>query len=104
MGDNNKPPKSDDDTKTTASERLSQVKGHLGTGTKAARKRRSVRSTKDDLPEDYSDILGQLKTLRTMAATPDVTNRGYVRQKQAGKLWVRERVCLGPMYTITVSS
>jgi acetyl-CoA carboxylase carboxyltransferase component len=27
-----------------------------------------------------------------IAATPDANNRGYVRQKQAGKLWVRERV------------
>jgi acetyl-CoA carboxylase carboxyltransferase component len=31
-------------------------------------------------------------TLRKIAATPHTNNRGYVRQKQAGKLWVRERV------------
>jgi len=30
--------------------------------------------------------------VRRISATPDPTNRGYVRQKQAGKLWVRERV------------
>jgi hypothetical protein len=47
---------------------------------------------KTTLPADYSDILTQLSTLRSIAATPDPTNRGYIRQKQAGKLWVRERI------------
>ncbi|KAJ1331650.1 methylmalonyl-CoA decarboxylase subunit alpha [Microdochium nivale] len=46
----------------------------------------------EQLPADHSDILGQLDALRKMAATPDPTHRGYVHQKQAGKLWVRERV------------
>ncbi|KAK5239158.1 hypothetical protein LTR40_014786, partial [Exophiala xenobiotica] len=27
-----------------------------------------------------------------MAHTPDLSNRGYVRQKREGKLWVRERL------------
>lgn len=73
--------------KATPTERLSQVAGHV-----APKKARKARKTKDELPADYSDILGALNTLRMIANTPDTTNKGYVRQKQAGKLWVRERV------------
>ncbi|KAF8861257.1 propionyl-CoA carboxylase-like protein [Acephala macrosclerotiorum] len=68
-------------------ERLSQVASHVA----PVKKRRAAKS-KDEPPADYSDILGQLQSLRTMANTPDTKNKGYVRQKQAGKLWVRERV------------
>jgi acetyl-CoA carboxylase carboxyltransferase component len=70
----------------TAKGRLSQVASHV-----TSKARRSDRA-KNELPADYSDILGQLDTLRTIANTPDTMNRGYVRQKQAGKLWVRDRV------------
>lgn len=59
------------------------------------RRRKSASSTgAADPPADYGDILGQVRTLRRMAsATPDPAQRaGYARQKQAGKLWVRERV------------
>ncbi|PVH74326.1 ClpP/crotonase [Cadophora sp. DSE1049] len=73
-------------SKTGASERLSQVAGHV-----APRKRRAAKA-KNELPADYSDILGQLESLKTIARSPDTKNKGYVRQKQAGKLWVRERV------------
>ncbi|TVY41781.1 Propionyl-CoA carboxylase, carboxyltransferase subunit [Lachnellula occidentalis] len=74
----------------SASERLSQVAAHVAP-VPAARKPRASK-TKDELPADYSDILSQLNTLQTIASTPDPSNKGYVRQKQAGKLWVRERV------------
>jgi acetyl-CoA carboxylase carboxyltransferase component len=74
-------------TRQKPSERLSQVAGHV-----APVKKRRASSPKDDIPADYSDILGQLQSLRTIASTPDTKNKGYVRQKQAGKLWVRERV------------
>ncbi|KAE8443636.1 hypothetical protein EG329_001494 [Mollisiaceae sp. DMI_Dod_QoI] len=80
----------DNDGKSTQkkpSERLSQVANHV-----APVKRRRPEKSKDELPADYSDILGQLESLKTIASTPDTNNRGYVRQKQAGKLWVRERV------------
>jgi acetyl-CoA carboxylase carboxyltransferase component len=82
----------DNDTKSPSplinpSQRLSQLAGHV-----AAPKKRRAAKTKDEPPADYSDILSQLDTLRTIANTPDAKNRGYVRQKQAGKLWVRERV------------
>ena len=69
-----------------ANERLNQVKEHIKP---SGRRKKSV---DDGLPADYSDILGQIATLKKIAATPDTTARGYVRQKQAGKLWVRERV------------
>ena len=84
MADDN-PSKASSNT-ANSSQRLSQVAGHV-----APKKRRALR-TKETLPADYSDILGQLDSLRTIANTPDTKNKGYVRQKQAGKLWVRERV------------
>ncbi|KAL5433451.1 hypothetical protein PMIN07_009792 [Paraphaeosphaeria minitans] len=72
-----------------ARERLKQISSHIEPNTQKKRRRRKPDS---DLPADYSDILGQVAALRKIAATPDPNNRGYVRQKQAGKLWVRERV------------
>lgn len=72
--------------KSSPSERISQVAAHV-----APRKRR-VAKAKNALPADYCDVLGQIESLRTIASTPDTKNKGYVRQKQAGKLWVRERV------------
>src|SRR5437667_7019088 len=86
---------SDDDNSTaSAAKRLSQVSNHISGNQSEKHKKRSLRKKKeeDDLPADYSDILGQLDSLRQMAATPDLANRGYVRQKEAGKLWVRERI------------
>jgi hypothetical protein len=81
------------DASTTPSDsakaRLAQVSEHIAPNTPKRRRRKAADS---DLPADYSDILGQIATLRKSAATPDTSNRGYLRQKQAGKLWVRERV------------
>lgn len=73
--------------KDNANDRLNQVTSHL-----TPSKKRRVQKSKDNLPADYSDILGQLDFLRKIASTPDTTHAGYIRQKQAGKLWVRERV------------
>ncbi|KAL4764564.1 acyl-CoA carboxylase subunit beta [Aspergillus foveolatus] len=64
----------DDHTTASAKKRLRQVSSHL------------------NLPPDYADVREQIETLRTIAATPDLSRRGYVRQKQSGKLWVRERL------------
>ena len=89
-------PSSSKDQTTTAAERVAQVNDHLNQPSSqqqpnTARRRRKQK--KDDaLPADWSDVLGQLSTLRTLAATPDTSRTGYIRQKQAGKLWVRERV------------
>ena len=77
---------------SSAAERLAQVSNHVSQTSPNTQKRRKRKGAQSDLPADYSDILGQIATLRKIAATPDPNNRGYVRQKQAGILWVRERV------------
>lgn len=83
-------PRNDTDT---AKSRLTQVNNHIIADSNISKRRRARAKGADaDVPADYSDILGQIATLRKLAATPDPNNRGYVRQKQAGKLWVRERV------------
>lgn len=77
--------------KHTATERLNQVSSHISPDqpqtTKPSSKKASSR-----LPADHSDVLGQIAALKAIAAKPDPQHRGYVRQKQAGKLWVRERI------------
>ncbi|PPJ52667.1 hypothetical protein CBER1_10896 [Cercospora berteroae] len=96
----------------TAASRANQVSEHLssslneknsdsqdqkrGAATEktSTRRRRKVKKEDDDLPADYSDILGHLTKLRTLANIPDLSRRGYVRPKQDGKLWVRERINL----------
>ncbi|KAE8824075.1 hypothetical protein HRS9139_09257 [Pyrenophora teres f. teres] len=52
----------------------------------------SPKSAPTSLQTSLGDEGRRIATLRNIAATPDTSNRGYVRQKQAGKLWVRERV------------
>lgn len=59
-------------------------------GKKAAK--RTKRGDKNAPPADWSDILGQVADVKQIAETPPTSRRGYVRQKQAGKLWVRERI------------
>lgn len=79
----------------SAAARVAQLSDHVSPkqdGQEANSGKRRHKAKQSDLPSDYSDILGQLKTLRKIAATPDVQKTGYVRQKEAGKLWVRERV------------
>ncbi|KLJ11270.1 propionyl-CoA carboxylase beta chain [Blastomyces silverae] len=76
-------------SKNQATNRLNQLSSHIsGNNLKSKKSKKSASA----LPADYSDVLGQIETLRTLAATPDLQNRGYIRQKQAGKLWVRERI------------
>lgn len=75
--------------KDTATSRVGQVAEHLSPPNSGRRRRRA---TQDDLPADYSDILGQLDTLKKKAATPNAESRGYINHKRAGKLWVRERI------------
>ncbi|KAF2732520.1 ClpP/crotonase [Polyplosphaeria fusca] len=87
------PPSKRGPSSTSAQSRLAQVSKHIAPDAVAKpKKRRRKPRDSDDLPADYSDILSQISALRKIAATPDPNNRGYVRQKQAGKLWVRERV------------
>lgn len=88
----------------TASNRLDQLNSHVSSGQgdpEAANTRRARRPKRPkpkssdpsaDLPADYSDILGNIAKLQSIAQTPDPNNRGYIRQKTAGKLWARERI------------
>ncbi|KAI0481286.1 ClpP/crotonase [Xylariaceae sp. FL0804] len=92
----------DDSSARKARERVEQVSSHLAglkpqNGNKQApnpgkRRRGRKPSATPGPPADYSDRLGQIATLERMARTPDVNHRGYRRQKEAGKLWVHERV------------
>ena len=79
-----------------ATSRAVQVSKHLTPqqDSKADSGRRRRKAKDDELPADYSDLLGQMKTMRQIANTPDLNRTGYVRQKEAGKLWVRERIDL----------
>lgn len=81
-------------TTTTAQDRVALISDHLDAKAQpfSSRRRSKKKSADDTLPADYSDILGQIRTLRSIAATPEKNNSGYIRQKAAGKLWVRERV------------
>lgn len=82
-------------TAKTASARLDQITSHVSVDAKPQPNQPKKRKSKDPsslLPADYSDVLSQVETLRKFAATPDPKNRGYMRQKKAGKLWVRERI------------
>ncbi|KAJ5624966.1 hypothetical protein N7510_001275 [Penicillium lagena] len=80
-------------SKDQATERLNQVSSHIAPSTEKPQKIKSnSKAAASRLPADYSDVLGQIATLRAIAAKPDPNHRGYVRQKQAGKLWVRERI------------
>lgn len=84
------PPKG---SKDQATERLNQVSSHISPSTEKPQKiKANSQAAAFRLPADYSDVLGQIATLRAIAAKPDPNHRGYVRQKQAGKLWVRERI------------
>ncbi|KAK3680707.1 hypothetical protein LTR37_021096 [Vermiconidia calcicola] len=79
-----------------ASSRAAQVSNHLPQqhDDKPNTGRRRRKAKEDELPADYSDLLGQMKTMRKIANTPDPSRTGYVRQKENGKLWVRERIHL----------
>lgn len=72
-------------------DRVNQIKSHLSPPASKNEPKQDPRKT-TPLPSDHSDVLGQIAELRAIARTPDHTHRGYFRQKQAGKLWVRERI------------
>ncbi|KAJ5947852.1 hypothetical protein N7466_000867 [Penicillium verhagenii] len=80
--------------KNQATQRLNQVSSHISPpkSDKAASPKSKTKNIGSRLPADHSDVLNQISELRKIAATPDPNSRGYVRQKQAGKLWVRERI------------
>ncbi|KAI8987193.1 carboxyl transferase [Pilobolus umbonatus] len=51
-------------------------------------------SYKDEALEksEWKDTLLELKKRQAQNTIPDVNDRGYIRQKTTGKLWVRERI------------
>ena len=85
---------------SVATKRLSQVAGHVSEAaansssppTANRKTGRSKISRNAGAPADYSDVLSNLQKLKEIAHTPDLSNRGYIRQKREGKLWVRERL------------
>ena len=93
----------------SAASRLDQISSHLSSSPNpqddppnqnpsqsakpnSSKPRRKPRSQIEALPPDYADVLSSISTLRSIASNPDPKNRGYSRQKLAGKLWVRERI------------
>ncbi len=79
-----------DGVQARATTRLNQISSHInGTAVNATptKKKRAPA-----LPADYSDILSQLTSLKDIAKNPNANLRRYNRQKEAGKLWVRERI------------
>ena len=82
-------------TSEKAAARVNQVSEHLSEqdeSNQSNTSKRRRRAKGDELPADYSDILGHLKKLQEIADTPNHQRTGYVKQKEAGKLWVRERI------------
>lgn len=84
-----------------ASSRAGQINDHLSSSNDSSSKdskstsgRRKRAGKKDDLPADYSDLLGQMDTMRKWARNPSSDHSGYRRQKESGKLHVRERIAL----------
>lgn len=76
--------KKGDGSSQVATERLNKLSSHI--------KPKPKSKNASHLPADSSDVLSQINTLRDIASTPNPKYRGYIRQKQAGKLWVRERI------------
>ncbi|KAK3670667.1 hypothetical protein LTR78_009502 [Recurvomyces mirabilis] len=80
------------DAKEKAASRAAQVSEHLDASKQGSGRRRRRKAQDDALPADYSDVLGQLQKLRDFAANPDTSKTGYIRHREAGKLWVRDRI------------
>ncbi|OAP56373.1 propionyl-CoA carboxylase beta chain [Fonsecaea erecta] len=81
-----------DDTakgKTKANARLDQIQQQVS-GKPNARRPKKTKSSEG--PADWSDVLAELDQVRKLAQTPKTNTTGYIRHKEAGKLWVRERV------------
>ena len=86
---------------TNAKARLNQVSHHLSqvdTSPSAVApprpgpKRTNPIRRSAPLPADWSDVLSEANLVRKLGETPNVHSTGYKRHKEAGKLWVRERI------------
>jgi acetyl-CoA carboxylase carboxyltransferase component len=72
-----------------AARRLEQLNGQIDPTSKPRRQKKKKAS---ELPADWSDVLAELDHVRKLAQTPKTETTGYIRHKEAGKLWVRERI------------
>jgi len=83
-----------DNSPSVATSRLQQVASHISPqhASNTKRPRRKRKTDEHTLPADYSDIIAHIDNMKKIANTPDLSNRGYSRQKQGGKLWARERI------------
>ena len=85
---------------TAAKARLDQVSQHLSstdTTTSSVPPRPGPKRTSPirrsaPLPADWSDVLSEADLVRKLGKTPNANSTGYKRHKEAGKLWVRERI------------
>jgi acetyl-CoA carboxylase carboxyltransferase component len=73
--------------------RLELLSSHLPKDAES-RKEKKPKSRRSELPADWSDVTAELENVRKLARTPKSDTTGYIRHKQAGKLWVRERLDL----------
>ncbi len=73
----------------SATRRLELLNQHFDPNSKPKRQKKEKKA---EAPADWSDVLAELDHVRKIAQTPRTETTGYIRQKQAGKLWVRERV------------
>lgn len=78
-----------DGSTAQASARLGLIQQHIAPKS-GPRRQKKIRASEG--PSDWSDILAELDHVRKLAQTPKANTTGYIRHKQAGKLWVRERV------------
>ena len=90
-------------TTDNAKSRLDQLSHHLtsSNGTvnavsppRPGPKRSSAVRSSAPLPADWSDVLSEINKVRSLGETPNSNSTGYKRHKEAGKLWVRERIDL----------
>lgn len=79
----------EDEKGSKASARLKQVGDHL---LPTSTPRRPRKRDQNAPPSDWSDIRDQIETVQKIGRTPPTKSPGYIRQKKAGKLWVRERI------------
>ena len=69
--------------------RLAQLTEQVAPQPKS-RRQQKIKSAEG--PADWSDVLTEFDDVRRRAQTPRVESTGYRRHKEAGKLWVRERI------------
>jgi hypothetical protein len=81
----------DDSSNNSAVQRLNQISSHVKPNS-SAKVSKGKNNRGSALPADWSDVLGELDVVKKYAQTPKYETTGYKRQKEGGKLWVRERI------------